>query len=145
MADVAAPRTPRFTVVIADDDEYVRIALRELIEDHPGLVLVAAADSGITAAQLCRAHQPDLGVIDVMMPNGGVDAVLAIREVSPRTVVVAYTARSDRRTRERLLASGAAAVFAKGYEDDLAGALYRLLAGGSPPGGGGSGRLRPVS
>jgi len=119
--------TRRFSVLVADDDALVREALGGLIEDHPELTLAGSADSGTGAAEFCAERHPDLAVLDVMMPAGGSEAVLAIRAASPRTVVVAYTARSDRSTRRRLLASGAAAVFVKGAETDLAGALYRIL------------------
>jgi DNA-binding NarL/FixJ family response regulator len=63
-----------------------------------------------------------------MMPGGGIVAIAAISEASPATVVVAYTARSDRGTHERLLAGGAAAVFTKGEPVDLAGELEELVA-----------------
>ncbi len=125
-----APVTRRFSVLVADDDVLVREALGGLIEDHPELTLAGSADCGTGAAEFCARRHPDLAVLDVMMPAGGSEAVSAIRAVSPRTVVVAYTARSDRRTRERLLASGAAAVFVKGTETDLAGALYGILTTG---------------
>lgn len=116
----------RYAVVIADDDAAVRAALSELCDGHPNLRVVGTATNGVSAGALCIRYHPHLAVVDVMMPQGGVEVVATILAVSPRTVVAAYTARGDRRTRERVLASGAAAVFVKGGDLDLVGALHAL-------------------
>ena len=127
----AATIEPAFRVVVADDDDAVREALGSLIDAHPAFILVGSAPDGFEAARLCGVEQPKLAVVDVMMPGGGVDAVAAIRAASPGTVVAAYTARSDRRTREQLLAAGAVEVFAKGGAIDLASELHNLVDSGA--------------
>ena len=113
-------------VVIADDNPDVRDALSTLIEDHPHLTVVGVAETGDDAAELCARHHPELAVVDVAMPTGGAAAVRAIHAVRPRTIVAAYTAHADRRTRARLLEAGAARVFAKGSPVDLAEELHQL-------------------
>ncbi len=120
-------RPGEFEVVIADDDPSVLVAFRQLLDDHPGLRVVGSAESGHDAAELCARHRPHLALLDVMMPGGGVEGVAAVRTASPDTRVAFYTAQSDRRTRARLHAAGALAVFAKGAVADLAGELHRLL------------------
>lgn len=126
---VLADPTPVPTVVIADDDERIRRALAELIEDHGRLALVGSAADGTLAAELCRRWRPALAVVDVMMPAGGVDAVTEIRRVAPETLVVVYTARSDRRTHRRLLEAGAERVLLKGGQADLADELLAVIDG----------------
>ena len=121
---MATPSIP--TVVIADDDPGVRNALGELIVAHPALTLVGTADSGPSAATLCARDRPSIAVVDVMMPGGGREAIEAIREASPDTVVAVYTARSDRRTAERMLEAGARLVLVKGGGVDIANELYLL-------------------
>ena len=118
------PGMPPFTVIVADDDDRVVEALTNLIDDHPSLQVIGSAHSGSEAAAVCAALRPKIAVIDVVMPGGGVEAVEAIHQTSPSTIVVAYTARRDRLTRERLLAVGAAAVFHKGLTLELAASLY---------------------
>lgn len=113
-----------FGVIIADDDPNVRQALADLCDERAQLTVVGTAASGDEAAELCRRLKPDLAVVDVVMPSGGAVAVAAILAASPTTAVVAYTARDDRRTRDRMLASGALAVFTKGTDVDLASAFY---------------------
>ena len=70
---------------------------------------------------------PELAIVDVMMPTGGCKAAAAIHDVSPDTVVVAYTARGDTRTREHLMHCGIAEVYVKGGGIDLPNALYDLM------------------
>ncbi len=117
-----------FSVVIADNDELVVEAMSGLIDDHSGLRLAGAGRSGLEAAQLCARHLPHLVVLDVSMPLGGLAGLAAVRGASPDSIVVFYTAQADRRTRERLVAAGAAAVFSKGAAIDLAGDLCSLVA-----------------
>ncbi len=126
MRDPAAVE-PECGVVVADDDDAVREALGNLIEAHPAFSVVGRAPDGFEAARLCGDKQPRLAVVDVMMPGGGVAAVAAIHAVSPGTVIAAYTARSDRRTRQQLIAAGAAEVFAKGDAIDLVSELQHLI------------------
>ena len=116
-----------FSVIVADDDDNVRTALASLLDEHDGLHLVGLTDSGSGAADLCADVHPELAVVDVMMPAGGCDAVAAIRQVSPDTIVVAYTARGDRHTRHQLVECGMIEVFVKGGGVDLSTALYDLM------------------
>ena len=69
----------------------------------PSATLAAA----ISEAARC---QPDVALLDVLMPGGGgLAAAVGIREVSPRTRVVAYSAAADRSTVVRCCAAGPAA------------------------------------
>lgn len=119
--------TPAFGIVIADNDDQVRMALADLIDHHPALRLLGQACDGLGAAELCATNVVDLAVVDVRMPHGGAEAVAAIKAVSPSTIVAGYTVQTDRRTRERMLDAGATAVFAKGGGLDLADELIALL------------------
>jgi DNA-binding NarL/FixJ family response regulator len=119
------------TVVIADDDPGVRQALSELIVAHPDLELAGVADSGPAAVTLCELRRPTVAVVDVMMPGGGREAIAGIRGVSPNTLVVVYTARSDRRTAERMIEAGAELVLVKGGGRDVATELIGVALRGS--------------
>jgi EAL domain-containing protein (putative c-di-GMP-specific phosphodiesterase class I)/ActR/RegA family two-component response regulator len=109
----AVPRA--YTVLIADDAAATRRALVELLEDTPLLDCVAAVGDTETAVTEAGRYQPDLALLDVMMPGGGgLAAAVGIREVSPHTRVLAYSAADDRATVVRMLRSGARGYLLKG-------------------------------
>ena len=129
--DAVMSATSAPTVVIADDDQRVRDALGALIVAHPGMDLAGSVESGFDAAALCERVRPTIAVVDVMMPGGGREAILASREVSPATSIMVYTARSDRRTRERMLEAGAVAVVVKGGGRDITSEIELVVARGT--------------
>ncbi|HET9059505.1 MAG TPA: EAL domain-containing protein [Acidimicrobiales bacterium] len=120
-----------YTVLVADDAPSTRQALAELLEDTSDLVCVAAVgDAGAAIAQ--AAHfQPDVAVLDVLMPGGGgLAAALGIREVSPRTRLLAYSAAADRSSVVQMLRSGARGYLVKGSPaHDLLEGLRRCAEG----------------
>ncbi|HEX5613600.1 MAG TPA: response regulator transcription factor [Acidimicrobiia bacterium] len=112
-------------VLIADDNDLVRSALRELIESDERFRVVALADSADTAVVEARKTQPDLAVVDVRMPGGGPKAVRGILEVSAGTRVLACSAYDDAFSRDEMAASGVVAYLVKG-RDDVIVALQRV-------------------
>lgn len=112
-------------VVVADDDPGVRSAIAALVAGHEDLRLIEAVGDGLGAIDVCARERPTLAIVDVMMPAGGGEAVAGIRAVSPHTVVVVHTARSDRRLHRQLLAAGADLVLVKGSAD-LIGEIVEL-------------------
>jgi EAL domain-containing protein (putative c-di-GMP-specific phosphodiesterase class I)/FixJ family two-component response regulator len=120
-----------YTVLIADDAAPTREGLVELLEDTDDLVCVAAvADARAAVAQAAR-FQPDIALLDVMMPGGGgLAAAQGIREVSPRTRLLAYSAASDRASVVQMFRSGARGYLVKGSPaDDLLDGLRRCAEG----------------
>src|SRR5260370_2469709 len=84
-------------VVLADDDVVLRQGVRALLERH-GFEVVAEASDGRTAVQLARQHEPDVAVLDIMMPLlNGIDAARQIVEACPGTQVVMLTALEQER------------------------------------------------
>ncbi len=128
----AAPAGLRvYTVLVADDAPSTRQALAELLEDTHDLVCVAAvADAGSAVAKAAH-YQPDVAVLDVRMPGGGgLAAAVGIREVSPRTRMLAYSAASDRASVVQMLRSGARGYLVKGsLAQDLLAGLRRCAQG----------------
>jgi DNA-binding NarL/FixJ family response regulator len=117
-----------YSVVIADDDEMIRWALGALLDHHPSLTVLGSVNNGCRAAEICGRLRPTLAILDVMMDGGGIDGLTQVAAASPATAVVFYTAQADRRTRQKLLDAGAAAVFAKGAPIDLAAELLAIVA-----------------
>src|SRR3954452_23173594 len=86
---------PPITVLVADDDPQVRSALGDLIGRRGNLHLVASVADGTAAGERAAVLRPAVAVVDVRMPAGGVEAVRLIKDGSPETAVVVYTAFAD--------------------------------------------------
>jgi DNA-binding NarL/FixJ family response regulator len=67
-------------VLIADDQDLVRIGLRTLVESEDDLSVVGEAADGLRAVELARAERPDVVLMDVRMP--GVDGIEATRRIA---------------------------------------------------------------
>src|ERR1044071_5400369 len=79
-------------VVIADDHELARAGLRSMLACERGLEVVGEASNGREAIALCAELQPELALLDVRMPEiDGLAAARAIKQASPRTIVLIIT------------------------------------------------------
>lgn len=66
-------------VLIADDQELVRMGLRSLCEMDGDITVVAEAGDGAAALSLTRQHEPDVVLMDIRMP--GLDGITATRRI----------------------------------------------------------------
>lgn len=81
-------------VLIADDDRLVRTMLSDLLLDLGHAVV--AAENGADAVALCAREQPDLLILDFLMPKlSGLDALKEIRRTGGRAPAVLLTAITD--------------------------------------------------
>ena len=84
---VAAP----LRVLIADDEEDVRLMLRLQLEAH-GHEVTGEATNGVEALELCASDEPDVLVLDLLMPlMNGYDVVPRVRQDHPAVAVVAFS------------------------------------------------------
>jgi DNA-binding NarL/FixJ family response regulator len=79
-------------VVLADDHTVVRQGLKMFLDLDPEIEVVAEATNGAEAVKLARELQPDVVVMDLLMPvMDGVAATAAIRREVPDVEVLALT------------------------------------------------------
>ena len=84
-------------ILIADDHAIVREGLRYLILAEPGMTLVGEAEDGEQAVQLYQALQPDVALLDLMMPRkDGIMAIADIRQIDPDARLLVLTSFADR-------------------------------------------------
>jgi two-component system, NarL family, response regulator LiaR len=82
-------------VVIADDHQIVRDGIRAYFATQPDIALVGEAADGAEAALRCAQLKPDVALIDLMMPGGGVEATRRIKAHQPDVQVVILTSFED--------------------------------------------------
>jgi len=83
-------------VVIADDHAVVRQGIRIVLEEIPGLVVVAEASDGVEALELVAEHTPDLVVLDVTMPRKtGLEVARELREAGRDLGVLILSMHDD--------------------------------------------------
>jgi two-component system LytT family response regulator len=89
MSDRTAEKKIRALVV--DDEELARQVLRELLQEHPEIQIVAECVNGFEAVKAISEHQPDLMFLDVQMPKlSGFDVLELIEEDVAVIFVTAY-------------------------------------------------------
>jgi two-component system, LytTR family, response regulator len=59
----------KWKAVIVDDEELARTLLREMLNAHPEVSVVAECGNGMEAVKAASEHQPDLMFLDVQMPK----------------------------------------------------------------------------
>ena len=118
-------------VVLADDHVVLRQGVRALLERH-GFDVVAEASDGRAAVELARQHEPDVAVLDIMMPLlNGIDAARQIVEARPGIQVVMLTAlEQDRLVTEAVRAGVRGFVLKTQAGEDLAQAIQQVSRGG---------------
>jgi two-component system nitrate/nitrite response regulator NarL len=114
------------TLLIADDDAVVRSMLSLTLERQ--FDLVGAARDSDQAIALAQAAQPDVALIDVQMPGGGLRAIRGIGEVSPETAAVVLSADEFEPMVRELMIAGAMTYVRKGIAPaELAEMLHRAI------------------
>lgn len=79
-------------VVIADDHDLVRQGIRAFLETQSDIAIVGEAADALTAAKVCAETQPDVVLLDMVMPGGGgVAALRLIAVAAPTTRSVMLT------------------------------------------------------
>lgn len=80
---------PPIRILLVDDHAVIRQALRMLLESQPELEVVADVENGREAVQAAEKLNPDVVLMDVVMPGlNGIEATRQIRRFSPSTRVV---------------------------------------------------------
>jgi NarL family two-component system response regulator LiaR len=112
-------------VVIADDDPFARRIIRSALQDA-GIIVVAEAANGQHAVELALFYDPDVVLMDVVMPDlDGISATRRILKDRPQQIVILLTS-ADNDVGVVGLKSGASGFLNKDVDVD---ALPRAIAG----------------
>jgi len=117
--------------MIVDDHAMVRRGLAAFLKIHADLELVGEASNGEEALHVCKQVQPDVILMDLVMPKmGGAAATRAIRERCPQVQVIALTSFQEKELVQEALQAGSIGYLLKNVSvDDLAEAIRAAYAG----------------
>ncbi len=121
----------QITVLLADDHALVRRGFRLILEDDPGIAVVAEAGDGEEAVSLARKLRPRVIVMDCALPGkNGMEATSEIRQELPEIFVLMLSMHSEETWVRRALDAGANGYILKSAVDlDLPGAVRRVALG----------------
>lgn len=104
-------------ILLVDDDAAVRDSIAMVLEGAG--FQVDQADQGATGMRSLRAHEPDLVITDILMPQKeGIETIREIRALLPKTPIVAISGSAEPRADYLKMAQtfGASAVLAKPFD-----------------------------
>jgi NarL family two-component system response regulator LiaR len=118
-------------VMLVDDHAVVRSGLGAFLLAFDDLELVAEANGGEEAVRLCEQVQPDVVLMDLVMPGmDGAAATRAIRERCPQIQVIALTSFKEKELVQGAMEAGAIGYLLKNVSaDELADAIRAAHAG----------------
>ncbi len=118
-------------VLLVDDHEMVRKGLGVFLTAFDDLELVGEAMDGVEALNMCRKLNPDVILMDLLMPEmGGIEATRTILKQYPQMRIVAMTSYEEEHLVQDALESGAIGFMLKNSSiDDLANAIRNAYSG----------------
>jgi DNA-binding NarL/FixJ family response regulator len=126
------------TILLADDHQVVRLGLRSVLEREPNFQLIGEAADGLEVLPLVERLQPDVLVLDLMMPGlGGLEITRQMSHRAVRTRVVILSMHANEAYVAQALNNGALGYVLKGsHASELVQAIHAAAAGEcylSPP------------
>jgi DNA-binding NarL/FixJ family response regulator len=119
-------------LLIVDDHDLIRDAIRSAFEDVEDIDVVGVAKDGLEALEAASRLRPDAVLTDVVMPRlDGIEATRRLLEQQPGVRVVVWTSAGGGRQEDAALAAGAVSVIYKDAE--LAVVVEAIRSAVQPP------------
>ncbi|HEY3382139.1 MAG TPA: response regulator transcription factor [Vicinamibacterales bacterium] len=97
-------------VLIVDGHEIVRDGLKVVLGRQPNIQLVAEAADGLSALDQATSTAPDLAIVDLRMPDGGLEFIRRLSERFPSVRTIVLSGEAD-----PLVVHGALRLGVRGY------------------------------
>ena len=118
-------------VMVVDDHELVRTGITRILNDAPGIRVVAEAASGEESIQVATKHKPDVMLMDLSMPGmGGLEATRKLIQLFPAMKVIVVSVHAEEPFPSRMLQAGASGYLTKGCAvEEIISAIKTVAAG----------------
>jgi two-component system, NarL family, response regulator LiaR len=104
----------KIKVMIADDHPLVRYGIKTLFEACDDIILVAEAENGRQAIEMCEKYKPDIILMDMIMPVlDGAQATEQIINKRPNVKIIALTSFDDKDLIKKSIKAGAVSYILK--------------------------------
>jgi len=116
---------------IAEDQTILRDLIRRVLENHPQVTVVGTSGDGQEAYQKCLELQPDVIILDIMLPYlNGVEVLRRLKTKSPQTRILVFSEACSRNVIKQAVEAGVDAFVEKDVElSELERAVDRVLVG----------------
>jgi two-component system nitrate/nitrite response regulator NarL len=121
-----------FRVAIVDDHPLFRDGMVSMLMRVDGIEVVGEGATAADALKIAQEHAPDVMLVDVRLPGGGVEAAASIAGACPNVRIIMVTASEDEHDVTSALRAGARGYILKGSSgDDLVATVWAVAEGGS--------------
>ncbi len=119
-------------IILADDHHIVRQGIRSLLQAEGDFEIIGEAGNGLEALELIQRAQPNIAVVDVMMPEmNGLELTRQVQMLAPHVRVILLSMHSNEAYVLEALRSGAAGYILKDSNaSDLIQGIRKVAAGG---------------
>ncbi len=119
------------SILLADDHQVVRLGLRALLEAEADFEIVGEASDGLEAKALVERLQPDLLILDLMMPGlNGMEVTRQARQLAPKTKIIILSMQANEAYVLEALRNGASGYVLKQSDmAELVQAIRQVLEG----------------
>jgi DNA-binding NarL/FixJ family response regulator len=129
VAELHSPE-PRLRVVLIDDHELVRAALRTVLEDA-GIEILAEAGGGEEGIRLSGERRPDVVLLDLSMPDlSGIEVTRRLASEAPGSRVLVFTGSAEDHDVRDAIDAGASGYLLKDADPEEIVAAVRAAAAG---------------
>ncbi len=120
----------KISIVVVDDHPMLRLGVIDTLARESDIEVLGQGDTAQDAVRLAKEHLPDIILLDVNMPGGGISAISEVSTECPVVKIVILTVSEDEHNVTEALAEGASGYILKGVSGpDFVNALRSVHAG----------------